>query len=299
VQSLKGSWDGPLNAPLKYQVSATLEGLNLQGGAPSGAAPGSPAGRPGMRNAQLQFNASEHGGDARLSIKAGALVFPGIWQQPELPFDRLDASLAWRILPQAGRPPRIELKFSSVNFANADMQGELGAEWSTGVDDGTARGGRYPGRLDLSGKLQRARADSVARYLPLSLAPAVREYVQHSIQGGRIDSASFRIKGDLREFPFQHSRDGELRIALQVQDLRYDYLPSHPAGDGSPRWDSPWPGFDKVSGELRLDRLALSFRGATGRLWGYELRDVHGCIADLSDPRRVLTLDGRGRGPAV
>jgi uncharacterized protein (TIGR02099 family) len=299
LRRVKASWDGPWDAPKKYQVSASLDGLSLQAASsPEGPQHPSP-GRPGVRNASLQFDADERGGKAQLSIKPGTLTFPGVWEQPEIAFDELDAAMSWRVTPLAGRAPRIEVTVDPVHIGNADVAGEFRAGWRSGDADGGGRDGRFPGHLDLSGKLQRARAESVARYLPLHIAPAAREYVQRSIRGGRITSASFRVNGELREFPFHASRDGELRIALQLQDVTYDYLPSHPGSGQLPRWDSPWPGFDRVSGELRFDRLAMSFRGVQGRLWGYELRDVQGGIDDLSDRRAVLKVEGRGRGPAA
>jgi uncharacterized protein (TIGR02099 family) len=299
VESLKASWGGPPQAPDRYQVNARLSGVTLQSAALAPGQPSASTRRPGVRNAQVQFTANERGGEARVSITPGALVLPGVWEQPEMALDEFDAALAWRVTPAASQAPMVEVRLKHARFANADMQGEFDATWTTGAGQGVARGGRFPGRVDFTGKLQRGRAESVARYLPLGIASAARDYVRRSIQGGHIASANFKVNGDLWDFPFHSSRDGEFRITAQVQDLRYAFLPSRPGGADGPAWDSPWPGFDRVSGELEFDRLAMNFRGAQGRLWGYELREVEGGIQDLSAARPVLALQGLGRGPAA
>ena len=184
-------------------------------------------------------------------------------------------------------------------MANADLQGEVEARWRSGARDGHGRGARFPGTLDLNAKLQRARAESVARYLPLGIAATARHHVRDAVQGGRITSAAFKVKGDLADFPFHSVREGELRIALQVRDLVYAYLPSRAAEGGEPAFVSPWPAVQQASGEIEFDRLAMKLRRLQGRLWGYELRDVHGGIADLAAPQQLLTLRGQGSGPAA
>ena len=294
VEGLKAQWTGPLDAPTTYSFSARLSGLHLQPGDPVEDAPA----RPGVRNAQLQIDADETGGRAHASIRTGALLLPGVWQDPALPLDSFDAELAWHIKPSPGRAPTIQLELKQVRLANADLAGEMRASWSTGDGEGHARGGRFPGLLDLSARLSRGRAERVARYLPLRLAEPARNYVERAIQSGQIKSADFRVKGDLWDFPFHRSRDGELRIEAQFQDLRLDYVPGRPASTTETAWVSPWPAFEQISGELEFDRLAMRLRGLQGQLWGTKLRNVAGGIADLADPAARLELAGQVRGPA-
>ncbi|HMO45109.1 MAG TPA: YhdP family protein [Rubrivivax sp.] len=279
VDSLKARWTGLLPQPASWQLDARLSGLTLQ---PGQAPRGQPA-RPGLHRAGLQLSANEHGGEARLQIREGSLTLPGVFEQPQIPFDELQAALSWRLSAAAGRPPAIEVKLSDAHFANADARGEAEAAWHSGEGSG----GRFPGRLELTAQLDRARAASVARYLPLGIDAAAREHVRDAVQGGSISSARFSIKGDLADFPFDGKREGEMRIVLQLRDLRYAYLPA------------PWPAVEQASGEIEFDRLALKLRRLQGRLWGYELRDVQGGIADLGAAQPLLTLQGQGRGPAA
>ena len=110
----------------------------------------------------------------------------------------------------------------------------------------------------------RARAESVARYLPLGIAAAARHHVRDAVQGGNITAATFKVKGDLADFPFHSVREGELRIALQVRDLVYAFLPSRPAEAGQPAFVSPWPAVQQASGEIEFDRLAMKLRACRG-----------------------------------
>ena len=284
IDNPKARWSGALDQPATYQVDARLRDLTLQAAAHEDH---ETPGRPGVRQAQIELSASERGGQAKLALRDGALVFPGLWEQPELPLHELDAALSWRFTPVPGRPATIELKLAKARFANADLRGEADATWTSGSGEGHGRGARFPGRLDLSARLQQVRAQSVARYLPLGIAEGARHHVRDAIQGGSVRSASFKVKGDLWDFPFESAREGDLRVVLQVQDLVYAYLPA------------PWPAVEQGRGEIEFDRLAMKLNRLQGRQWGYELRDVQGGIADLSAEHPLLTLQGHGRGPAA
>ena len=296
LDSLKARWTGALDRPTSYQVDATLSQLALRAAAePDGASPG----RPGLRQAGLQLSANERGGTARLSIEDGAIVFPGLWEQPEVALDELQATLSWRIVSAPGQAQGFEVKLSDTRLANADLKGEVEATWRSGAAEGHGRGARFPGTLDLNARLSRARAESVARYLPLGIAAVARQHVRDAVQGGSITAATFKVKGDLADFPFHSVREGELRIALQVRDLNYAFLPGRPEGKGRSAVVSPWPAVEQASGEIEFDRLAMKLNGMRGRIWGYELRDVRGGIADLAAPQKMLVLQGQGRGPAA
>lgn len=296
VTGLSANWTGPLDAPTKYQAKALFTGLSLA--AKPSDQPDS-VGRPGLRNATLQIGATEAGGQAQLSVAAGALEFPGVFDDAVVPFDTLAAQLAWKIEAGArGAAPRVSVTVKDGKFANADAQGELAATWSTGAGEGLAKGGRYPGQIELSGRIVRGNAAKIPRYLPLHM-PETRQYLGRAIRAGTVLDASFRVKGDLWEFPFygaKSAREGEFRIAGRVDDATFDYVPSEPAFNEKPAWISPWPAFTKVAGELVIDRSTLEIRGARAQLGNVALGPVNGGIRNLAD-RSVLALDGTARGP--
>jgi len=279
VDTLQARWEGATARPLRYQFSARISDLGLQ----PAQAPEGP-GRPGLQHAQLQLTASDGGGEARLVMRQGLLHYPGFWDEPELPVDTLEADLSWRRSQAADGSPQLELKLDKASLVNDDLQAELSGSWRNAPGDSAA-----PGRLDLNGRLLRVRAERIARYLPRALDAEARDYVARAVRGGQVVNGSVRVRGDLAHFPFAGSRDGEFRVLLPVLDLQYAFLPDAP---GAP---SPWPAMDGVRGELEFLGTAMHLRRLQGRLWGYELREVQGDIADLGAP--LLRLQGEGRGP--
>ncbi|HET9821579.1 MAG TPA: YhdP family protein [Burkholderiaceae bacterium] len=294
VSGLEANWEGSLDAPTHYRVKAAVRGLQVA--AAQALEPGA-IGRPGWRNAALDFEARDDGGQARLSLDKGALILPGVFEQPEIEFDAFSTRLSWRLAGDAARPGAAEVMLTDTRFANADAQGELTtAVWRTGPGQGFGAGGRWPGQLDLAGRLTRGRAAAVARYLPQGVPEPARRYVEQAVQDGRVASVNFKVRGDLWAFPFAPAASaprtagaGEFRIAARVEDVVLAYVPGGPGGD------PPWPAFTKVSGDLVFDRSAMELRNVQARLWGVELSRVNGGIRDLARP--VLRIDGQARGP--
>ena len=294
VHDLVARWDGPLDEPRHYQARARIKGLSI---APGSAAHG--VGRPGWRNADIDLQASDVGGDARLAMIDGAMEFPGMFDKAAVPLRRFDAQLAWRIGAPQPQGRSVELRVKDARFENEDTKGELNASWRTGEGSGIARGGRFPGTLDLRGKLADARATSVARYLPLGLPASTRDYVERAVLGGTVTAASFEVKGDLWDFPFhgaKATRDSVFRIAGQVKDVSFAYVPHQPARGDQAAYESPWPVVTRAEGELVFDRSSMTIRQAQGRIFNAELRGVGVQIKDFThDP--VLEVDGQARGP--
>jgi len=299
ITKLSTRWEGPLDAPQRYRVKGVLTGLSLTARA---AARADAVGRPGLRNATVQLDASEAGGDAHIGMQNGALQLPGVFAEASLPFDRLDARLSWKVEPQSGAAPRITARVHDARFANADAEGELKATWRTGAGagDAMARGGRYPGELELDGRIGNARAERTARYLPLGLPDAVRDYVGRAVQRGTIETASFRVRGDLWDFPFHGSKggkDGEFRIAARFDDLVFAYVPEPPVTGPAARPAAPaWPPITAASGELVVDRTTLEIRQGRARLAGVDWTGIHGTIPELGDHARI-DIGGTARGP--
>ncbi len=300
IRELSARWDGPLDAPRTYQLKAQAQALSI---AAKPSAQRDHLGRPGWRNATLDIDASESGGRAQLALNKGALIFPGMLEQPEVAFDTFGTRLAWRIAPQAGAAlPALEVTLTETQFANADVQGQLAkAVWRTGPGSGLARAGRFPGQLDLSAQLARGRAAAVARYLPLGIPEGARRYVEQAVRDGRVAQAAITVKGDLFDFPFfphtppgqrqQVAPQGEFRVSARFEDVELAYVPGQA---GAP---SLWPAMSRVAGELVFDRNTMEIRNAQARLWGVELSKVNGGMREINKP--VLKLDGEARGPAA
>ena len=303
ITDLAASWEGPLDAPARYRAKATLSGLSL---ASRASAEPRGLGRPGLRGAAVQLEATEAGGQARLAINGGAVELPGVFEDPLLVLDQLTAQVLWKIEPVApapgaapGAPPKLNVQVKDARFSNADASGELTGAWSTGAGAASGRGGRFPGRLELDGTLRDGVARRVPRYLPLGLPKGTRAYLDAAIQGGRIANASFRVRGDLGEFPFFNAKspkDGEFRIAAKVEDATFAFVPNQPAEGSAPAFVSTWPALTRAHVDLVIDRNTLQLTNGRTQLAGTDWPKVQATIRNL-DTEPVLVLDGSGRGP--
>jgi uncharacterized protein (TIGR02099 family) len=302
VNGLNARWQGAAGAAAAaqggldlasgtYQASGRVVGLALSGQA-SGRMSASGRyplpGRPGISGATVDFDFSDQGGRAHLSVSDGALELPDIFEEVRLPLDRLEADASWRL-----RGDRIEAQLENVQLSNADAEGTGKASWHTG----DAPGQRFPGVLDLTATLTRAEATRVHRYLPLTVPADARRYVRDAVVGGASNRVEFRVRGDVASVPFDNPRDqGEFRISASLQDVDMDYVPVFLQSAG----EAAWPGLRNVAGELVLDRntfkVSVAEAGVAGAP-GVRLSQGEVGIADLKG-HSVLVVNARAQGPA-
>lgn len=315
VDSLQARWQGPLAAPMTYELRAKATGLDLpapaavaaaQGASAVGKGPGLEAtnaasvldaapqtepGRPGVRGASLDVEMNQAGGRARLDIANGALEFPGVFEEPVLPLDQLHAEARWTL-----KGERMVVNRFDLRLANADVQGEFSGSWQTG--EGTRAGGkgdRFPGVLDLQGRFSRADGARVWRYLPLVVGEQARHYVRDAIVAGQLSDVSVRVKGDLNRVPFTDPRGGgEFRFAGKVRDATYAFVPPSLALAE----DVPWPRLTGLSGDLRIERNGMRVAGANSGVVGWpglRLTAIEARIADFTHmPTVVVGFDAKG-----
>ncbi|UXH78005.1 YhdP family protein [Roseateles amylovorans] len=329
LNGLQLQWEGPLEAPHHYRAKGQLQQLQLTAAAPvipDDPASAPPIGRPGVRGAEVQFDANEQGGSATLAINNGQLTLPGVFTEAALPVQQAQATLNWRAqrLPTAtsavptaaARSPLTQsgpssvgapasapgtapitrqwtVQFSQVKLVTDDLRAEVDGVWQSAL----TRRPHDSGRLDLTGRIDEVRAPRVLRYLPASLGPDARRYIRDAIQDGTVQKIQVRLLGDLIDFPFDAPRSkGQFHISSQVRDLTLAYVPSHPAENGLPAFTSPWPAMEQLHAELVFDRAAMTIRNGRARLMGVELTDVQGHMADLYHHAPVLDISGDGRG---
>ncbi|WP_269758748.1 YhdP family protein, partial [Variovorax sp. E3] len=255
------------------------------------------AGTPGLSGATVDFEATQTGGTATLAIAQGTLEFPGVFEEPVIPIDRLSTQLQWKL-----DNGNAQLQISRLRFANVDAEGDAEASWRTSDPATSSSKGRYPGVLDLQGKLTRADGTRVFRYLPLDIPQHTRDYVRTAVTKGTASSVDFRVRGDLHDMPFVDPKLGDFRIAAKVADVDYAYAPPH-APATPPRSGMPppvWPPLTALSGELVFERDSMLVRNARGRLvgaTGIEVTKAEAQIPELSHHAPLLRVDAQAKGP--
>ncbi|MFP5466101.1 MAG: YhdP family protein [Gammaproteobacteria bacterium] len=297
VQGLSASWrPADEKRPLSYQARGKVVGLSLAG-KPSGQRSGygdyPVPGRPGIRNADIDFDLSDSGGQARIAVREGALELPDVFEDPLLALDRFDGRARWSV---AGE--RIEVTLSEVRLANADAEGSATARWSTADPARSTARSRFPGELDLTATLTRADATRVHRYLPLSVSPDVRRYLREAARAGSSPRVDFRIRGDLWDLPFDRASgsQGEFRITAQLKAVDFDYVPAFLQSAG----EAPWPALKGMDGQFVFDRDSIRITGLQGGarpLPGLRLSQGSFVIENLLR-QPAMDISARVQGPA-
>ncbi|MEO7939203.1 MAG: DUF3971 domain-containing protein, partial [Burkholderiaceae bacterium] len=293
VDTIRLQWQQPAGQELVYQGEGRVHGLAVRAvpdttGAKAGSAQS--IGTPGLQGMRGDFSFTETGGKANLEMADGSISFPGVFEEPLVPFKRLSGALSWE-----RHGDDLQVKLARLRFSNADADGELDLQWQTSDPARSTSRSRFPGVLDLQGKLTRGNATRVHRYLPLVLAPEARQYVRDAVQAGAASAVGFKVKGDLADMPFADAGKGEFLITAQISGATLAYVPrSLQTADAK-----PWPAATRLSGTLVIDRQSLKVTGARGNLVGLaalQVTRVDAVIADLAN-HSVVAVNLEARGP--
>jgi len=293
VESIKVTWQAPTGAPMRYQADGRLRQLAVQAIADaSGAAPGTSAsiGTPGFHGATVDFSLTETGGKASLALNDGGIDVPGVFEDPVVPLRQLATDLSWRM-----DGDKLQVQATRMTFSNADADGEMQLQWNTSDPARSASKSRFPGVLDMQGRLSRANGARVHRYLPLVVDAPTRQYVRDAVQAGQGADVRFKVRGDLWDVPFLDPRQGEFLVSAQISDAALTYVPSSLQSAG----EKPWPALARLSGGLVIDRVSLRIKGARGQLASAPAVQVSSADAEISNMMRdsVLNLSLDARGP--
>lgn len=276
-----------------YTVQGTLRSVSVNGqpAVPAVGPDGHPhTGIPGFTRLSGNFSFDDRQGMARVDSTDAALIFPGVFEDPRVPFDVLRGEVRW-----SHDGDKLVVRTDGIQFANADTAGSVHGNWRAGGDGKS-------GIADLTGELERAQANRIPRYLPLTM-PATRHYLEGALVSGEAHDVKFLVKGDLYHFPFHppFAGAGDFRVEVPVRDVSYQIAPDETGPNASTQGGhagTAWPDFTGITGDLLFERGSLSFvakqAGVRG-IPGVTLRDVTGRIDDLSDHGH-LQIDGGATG---
>ena len=278
VTSLKLRWQGNWSSPDIQEAQAKVEGLNWQPGSKMVAAWGTLPGAdvPGVRGGQLTLALNANGG--RLDLKSGkgsALWLPGLIEPAEVPLHQLQASMRWaRDAVKGETSGPWHVPEWSLSLANADLQGQWQGQWRPGPQ------GQGSGMLNLQGRIHRAKAAAVHRYLPLNLPTEVRHYLRDALVQGRYQNVKVNIRGDLDKLPFAKPEEGTFLFAGELKDAELDMVPASLMTPG----ELPWPRLRALQGQLTFDRLGMQLREASAQVGeGAHAIELKAASVDIAD----------------
>lgn len=283
VHQIKASWQGPMGALEKYEVKGKVTGLGVAAGLAMDTA------SPGFMGVDAEFDFNQAGGSGHVSMANGALEFPGMFDEPQIPISQLASDIKWQVQGE-----RLAVQLPNLKFRNADAQGQAQIKWETSDPTKSSARARFPGVLDLQGTLSRGDGTRVYRYLPTVIPQDARHYVRDAVVAGAASGVKFRVKGDLYDMPFSTPKQGEFRISANIQNARLVYVPrSLQAPD-----ELPWPALGQLSGELVIDGLQLAVKNGRGRMGaasGVQFGKVEALIPDLM--HAAVMVEAQARGP--
>lgn len=280
IQQVTGNWRFFPDKPMEYSLIGKLQAYA------NSSAHWKNSTIAGIKGADVDFNLTQTGGKAKVSVIDGSFDLPGVLELQSIPLTSASADLHWKSDYQS-----FQLFLDDVKFANADAKGTAQGTWRTGSD----QEGRLPGVVDLQAKLSDAQATSVVKYLPLAMNEHTRNYLRESIESGTATSARFKLKGNLRDFPFKTPKDGVFQVMAKAQNVRFAFAPASILPSDS----LPWPVLGNVTGDFLIDNDELKVSDASGII--ANAPDVHfsntqAVIGNLYGGDAVLNVNAQGKG---
>ncbi len=310
LTDLKLAWEGEPASPTRFSLRSRFDGLGSSGQpaatAPAqaeGAASGKPrAGLPGFENLTGSIEATESGGTVQVDARDAALVFPGVFEEPRLPLRHLATRVYWTTRP------RFDLRVDNLTASNDEVELTASGAYRSG--------GKGPGLVDVTGRIVRAQARAAHKYVPLVAGARTRAWLRDALVAGEAVDGSFRLRGDLWDFPFSDPGTGEFRVAARVRNGTLDYVPASraegpaagpaagPQGGslggrdaGQPAADTSWPRIEGIDAELLFERQRMTITGQRGSIYGVALSNVRVVIPDLGARAPHLAIGGEAGGP--
>ncbi|MCY1167383.1 hypothetical protein D9M73_73440 [compost metagenome] len=283
VETIEARWQIPVEGAVTFAAKGRATGLELASLPNPSAVAGTLSnpqahehpGRPGVSGAAIDFDVTQAGGKATVSISRGALDLPGVFEDPRIVLDKLSLDAQWKLADG-----KIDTQLRNIKFSSADADGVAQASWQSGT-------GTSLGVLDLQGSLSRGDGARVHRYLPLVLPDGVRHYVRDAVVQGAVSDVKFRVKGPVDHIPFSDPAQGEFKVSAKVKNGTFAYVPA----SAQPKDAQSWPVLTDVQGELVFNRAALEVNSASARVAGLAGLQVVKADARIPDLMHSATLD--------
>jgi uncharacterized protein YhdP len=283
LANLRYTWEGPTDAPAQYSLRTQFDGLALLGEAadPPLLPSGRPRpGRPGFENLSGTLDIDQRGGSAQVRARDALLEFPGVFEQ-RLAFATLNANARW------ATGNGFELAIESLAASGPEIEISGQASYRSG--------GKGFGFIDASGQMLRAEANQVHKYVPLAVPAATRSWLRTALVGGVARDGSFKIKGDLLDFPFADPKSGEFKFTARIVGGTLDYLPERT--DESGNVAAAWPQITDIDGDFLFERNRIEVTARRAQIFGTQLANVRANLPELGKGDVKLTVDGKGAGP--
>ncbi len=264
VNASRFAWTGPLEKPVSYQIKGSLVDFGALAN----------DGMPGVSGFSGTIDGDDKSGRFNIASKTLMLDVPAHFREP-LRFDTLDSKGKWTVAAD-----KVSVDIDKFAVANTDFAAEFSGKYSRlRAKSGTELAVEdIPGALDISGRLLRAAAPKVAKYLPNGLEKT-RSYIEWATRDGTIEGADFMLKGRVYDFPYHQGKGGQFSVNARIKDIDF-------------RYTEGWPQADNISGELNFDNTALTANIGSAQIFGARIKKTTLVVADFSLSPAILTIAG-------
>lgn len=253
-------WSGAQPGLDNFSIAARFSGLGVMAA----------GNQPGLANLTGRIEGDARAGVFEIDSKQLVLSLPGLFREPALGFDSVQARGSWKKTPRGRR-----LTLAEMAFANQDMAGTARGDYELIAE--------HPGVIDLSAHLSRAEGTAVYRYFPKKIGDHTVNWVRRAVVAGHSDNVQLNLKGDLAQFPFEHG-NGVFRVDVQASDAVIDYVPG-------------WPRIEGIHGRVLFQGKTMEVTSSQARIYGVALSPVKAVIPDLIHHEELLHIDGEASGP--
>lgn len=272
IDTLKASWSSrpgsALSMPDVFRIDARFAGVGW-------AAEGN---RPGAENLDGMLAGNQEKGVYLLSGKKAGFDFPAVFADPVIRFDSMSFRGNWKRQAAKGQALQTTIEIAESALSNADLAASLYGSYRPDANG--------PGYADLNGKVTRASGPRVVRYLPTVINIGTHDWLRSSVLHGEVTGGSFKLQGDLAQFPFRSIREGVFQVKAQVAGAQLRYADDYPM-------------IEDIDGEFIMDGIRLEVRSDKARIFGAQLRKVKAVIADYETNEELLEINGEALGAAA
>lgn len=205
-----------------------------------------------------------HNGSLYFHNDSAALNLPSI-RDEAIPVSDISGSLEW-----SRDKDEISLFIPLLNVSNKDITARLAG---TVLLDANAS--PY---LDMVIETGQVNLDKLKTYVPYTARFKMRPWMEKTVLGGELLSASALIRGRLSDFPYRDS-NGKFKVIANIDKGVYEY-------------SDKWPVVDSLNTEVVIDAMNLSARVNQGNVYDASLDNGRVFIPDLFRKQKKIFING-------
>lgn len=274
---------GKLSSPAFFEAAGSFTGVSAKAGVWRNASGSFVS--PGASDLSGSFRVGSR--DARITLDSGpcALVFPEMFRNERLDFERLSAQA------DISYANRLAVDFSRLAAANDGDEIDLTGYWH---EDDTPLG-----TLKIEGKILSGHAEHVWRYIPLVAGGLeTNDWLMRGLRAGTGRDMTVSVYGPVHEFP-HHNTNPAHRFVIEgeVRGAEIDYVPTDRMGQDGRFVPGEWPLLTDIDGRIRFEGMGIEIAASKATTFGVQVSGVTASIPGYDLEGVPLIVSGKATAP--